>query len=366
MFINGTKPIINVKDSFLMACCSEGSSWFTEPLLGDSYVAYITQLAEQLNFLTFARKFGLETPLGPKIKCGDFFVYMTRSKWLLTKKFLLPPVFAAHPSWQRIQRFAHWWSDKQGLAGYLQDGIWLEFDVHPNLPTVSVPSLFFGILTEGKRGSDIINAVDDALNALGAILPTTQANLLKNILLQLLPECKFFQIGIMLGRQAAPIRLCTFGMEPKKIPEILQQIGISTLSDLPNDLWQKIFCFSNNISSFDIDIGMVLGKKVGLEMKPAVPASVRNQHADMKFREYLSLLKNNNLCSPDKGAAVLNWLGATNFIAELHDHRIGEIPVFRTISHIKIDFEQFQSPRAKAYLEYNVGYPEGTQHEVRF
>lgn len=350
--------MITVQDAYRIVCCGKNSDRFTEPLLGARYVSHIGQLTQQLNFLISARKFGLETPVGNETKCGDLSVYVTRQDWLLQEQTLLPPLFLAQPAWQRIQHFVRWWAEGQGLAGHLREGIWMEFDVSAKLPPVPIPSFFFGIITEGKPAETVIAAVEAGIAAIKADLPVAQAALLKDVLAQLVPECHSLQIGMMLGRQVAPLRLCAFGLKLSEVPEFLGQFGIHTLKELPAEIWGGLSRYSRHLSAVDIDIGTILGSKVGLEMQPVAAASIREQQQDNGFQEYLQWLIQNHWCLEDKGAAILNWLGGVRVFGDWQDRMAGGTPVFRTISHVKLDFERNREPRAKAYLEYNVGCPE--------
>lgn len=320
----------------------------------DNSVHYET-VANKLNFLATASIFGLESPLGENVHEGGYFVCIKRQEWaeLLKQsqpsRAILPDNFAANPVWQRIMAFADQWYADDSVGNRLGNGLWFEVDVSGPPATVPIPSIFFGI--KSSTADESVTAILNGLTALNVDVPSLQKDLLVTYLQTMGPLCSTFQVGLMLSRPEAPLRICGFGASLPDALQGMQQLGITTLDDYP-DFRQEFLHLSPYFSAVDIDIGTTFGIKVGLELKFSSVATIREQRQNKPA--YLEWLVNKGWCLPHRSQAVLNWVGGHKHHPDLDDFWSPRKTIFRTISHIKLDFQPGRPPRAKAYLEYTV------------
>lgn len=314
-------------------------------------------VAATLNFLTTARTFGLESPIGENVNEGGYSVYIKRQEWAeLLKQSqqsleVLPENFAVNPVWQRIMAFADQWYAGACPCNSLSDGLWFELDVSGPPPVLPIPSIFFGV--KNNTVDESITAIMNGLSALNLDLSSIQKDLLVTYLRTMGPLSSSFQVGLMLARPAAPLRLCAFYA---KLPDVLtglKDLGITTLEAYP-DFRQEFLHLAPRFSGVDLDIGDAFGAKVGLEFKFTSVTTLREQRESQPGQAFLQWLVNKGWCLPEKSQAVLNWIGGYKYHPNPEDFWSPRKTIFRTISHIKLDFQPGRPPRAKAYLEYNV------------
>jgi hypothetical protein len=106
------------------------------------------------------------------------------------------------------------------------------------------------------------------------------------------------------------------------------------------------------LSAVDFDIGDEFGVKVGIELKFSSVSTIREQQQNRP--DYLEWLVQKGWCFPQRNQAVLNWIGGNKYHPDPDDFWSPRKTIFRTINHIKLDFQPGKQPRAKAYLEYTV------------
>ncbi len=323
-------------------------------LYGQENSVHYEAVADTLNFLATACTFGLESPIGENASDGGYSLYIKRQEWakLLEQAQqsldILPEKFAANPVWQRIMAFADQWYAGDSLCSSLSGGLWFEVDVFGPPSILPIPSIFFGVKNNTVDESTM--AIMNGLAALNVDLPSTQRDLLITYLRRIGPLCSSFQVGLMLARPAAPLRLCAFNV---KLPDVLtglKDLGITTLEDYP-DFRQEFLHLAPYFSAVDLDIGDVFGAKVGLEFKFSSVSTIREQRENQHGPAFLKWLVNKGWCLPEKSQAVLSWIGGYNFHPNPEDFWSPRKTIFRTISHIKLDFQPGRPPRAKAYLE---------------
>lgn len=326
-------------------------------LYGRQNCLHYETVAATLNFLATARTFGLESPIGESVNEGGYSVYIKRQQWaeLLKQsqqsRYVLPENFAVNPVWQRIMAFADQWYTGASLCNSLSEGLWLEVDVSGPPPVLPIPSIFFGV--KNNTVDQSITAIMNGIAVLNLDLSSIQRDLLVRYLRRFCPLSSSFQVGLMLARPAAPLRLCAFYA---KLPDVLtglKDLGITTLEDYP-DFRREFLHLAPRFVGVDLDIGDVFGAKVGLEFKYTSVAAIREQRENQHGQAFLQWLVNKGWCLPEKSQAVRNWIGGYKYHPNPEDFWSPRKTIFRTISHIKLDFQPGRPPRAKAYLEYNV------------
>jgi len=313
--------------------------------------------ADRLGFLSTAKAFGLESPLGETTCDGGYFVYIARQEWAEMlgqadrSQDILPGNFAANADWRRVTAFADQWHAGNPLRNKLANGLWFEIDVCGPPSDVPVPSIFFGVKNVSVNES--IAAIQQGLAALNIDLPAAQRDLLITCLRTIGPLSASFQIGLMLARPASPLRLCAFKVGLPDIMDILRKLGITALEDY-HDFLQEFLHLGLECSAIDIDIGASFGTKAGIEVKFSSAATVREQQQNQGWPAFLDRLVNKGCCLPPKSLAVLNWIGGHRYDPAPYDLGVPQKAILRTISHIKLDFQPGFPLRAKAYLNYVV------------
>jgi len=306
--------VTDIRDYFRFVCGENDSlpenaarPAYVDQLIGRENVDHISQLASRIGFLSNARKFILETRLSDAPPGSDFCVFLTRDNYRelqakTASASLFPPQFAAQPTWRSIDSFVTWWLDAATGGSATIDGVWLEFDVDGTPSAIPVPGFFFGLLN-GERDIDGILAIIEAgVLALGIDRADPRLRILELCLRRISPECEGFQIGIMSGRAQAPLRVCAVGVAPARIPQVLKDLEIGTLDSLPPGLYEELLGFSADFSSVDIDIDSVLGARVGIEIVPFVPASIKRQRQDEQFGKFIDWLTGKGWSLPIKSA----------------------------------------------------------------
>lgn len=326
-------------------------------LYGRANSVHYGTIAETLNFLATARAFILESSIGENANDGGYSVFINRHDWAeLVKQspqslYILPEKFAADPVWRRIMAFIDQWYADEVLCNSLTEGLWFEFDMSGPPPVLPIPSIFFGF--RNNSVDDAITAVMNGLTALNFELLSRQRALLITYLQTIGFWGSHFQVGLMLARPASPLRLCAF---KAKLPEVLtglKDLGITALEDYP-DFRKDFFHLAPRFSAVDLDIGDVFGATVGIELNFTSGTTIREQREDQRGRIFLEWLVHKGWCLPDKSQAILNWIGGAKHHPDPEDFWSPRKTIFRTISHIKLDFQPGKPPRAKVYLTYTV------------
>lgn len=326
-------------------------------LYGQENSLHYEAVAASLDFLATARTFILESPIGENVNEGGYSVYIKRQEWaeLLKQsqqsRDILPESFSVNPVWQRIMAFADQWYTGASLCNSLSEGLWFEVDVSGPPPVLPIPSIFFGV--KNNTPDESIRAIMNGIAVLNLDLSSIQRDLLVRYLQTFGPLSSSFQVGLMLARPAAPLRLCAFHA---KLPDVLtglKYLGITTLEDYP-DFRREFLHLAPLFGGVDLDISDVFGAKVGLEFKFTSVATIRGQQKNQHGQAFLQWLVNKGWCLPEKSHAVLNWIGGYKYHPNPEDFWSPRKTIFRTISHIKLDFQPGRPLRAKAYLEYNV------------
>jgi len=263
-------------------------------------------------------------------------------------------------SWLTVQRLASRWNEPEEPLNKLIDTIWLEFDV--NGTQAYSPSLFLTpVIHQGRerhsRGYRSLFAV--LAKELGqAISPDSLAAALA--CLALLPaQAKLGQVGCMLSRQPAVLRLCV-NMPRETVLEYLENLKIS--ADLPRvAAILELFGAYDDEFMLHLDVLAAVQPKVGLDliMAPVNPVT------EVRLRHILEELCRLKLCTHAKREALQELPGYLPMGANLIDWppalrrralqaQFGEISYFiRTISHLKVVIEPGRDLVAKAYMSVN-------------
>ena len=267
---------------------------------------------------------------------------------------------AGNEGWRRdLGRFLNDWSNPAELWAARVANIWLEFDlVAPQLDQPP-PSLFFG--NDRLIGADEPKVFGES--------PACQRHPARRgtertgdgrcpRVLRCLPDgAVIFQIGQMLARPNAPLRLCIRDLPPDLVGPFLADLGLGRRRHELEDLLGRLAAFGGDVD-LDLDVTDEIGARIGLEWSPPPSPEARLDAEAQMF----AWLVEAGLCLPEKAAACRSWtalvhcrrhaelwpgpLMAGDGIAE----RRATSCIARYLHHVKIVAAPGGHREAKAYL----------------
>jgi hypothetical protein len=334
----------------------------------------ISSVARVLPAILAHNTFGFECRLGEEDPRADFLV-LARTSWGrdslagLNPTSSLPKYLLDNPVWRRVQDFAGRWADPASPLYGAVDNVWLEFDVDGPARDIPVPSVFFGLLANGVEGEGFERALEEArettLRALrllsGTEPPPRVLETLTGCFRALSPGEQVFQVGLMLSRGAAAVRLCIQLGALKRAVEYLAEVawpgsgtGLLGVLGPVARIVDRVY--------LDIDAGETVHPKVGLE---CYFDGNRQPRTEPRWETLLGHLVANGLCTPEKREALLAYPGyadeekATVSWPE-EPRRASRLlggrslsTFIRSIHHVKVVYQPGEKPEAKAYLAAN-------------
>ena len=266
---------------------------------------------------------------------------------------------AGEPWRQDLQTFLAAWAAPGTPWSERVENVWLEFDlVAPQLPQPA-PSLFFG--AHRLVGADEPELLRELLRASavlrGGALGSATLDLARHVLRLLPPQAAIFQIGQMMARPGAPLRLCLRGIPGSAIAGYLAELGYSDRRRDIEELVAAILDFGGEID-VDLDLGDRLGERIGFEWRPrAEPAERVAGEAGM-----FAWLTQQGWCRPDKALACRAWSRLahcrrhrevwpeTLFGGDGDPQRSATSCIVRYLHHVKVVAGPGGAREAKAYL----------------
>ena len=263
-------------------------------------------------------------------------------------------------AWQAdLGRFLADWSDPATPWAARVANIWLEFDlVDPQLGQPA-PSLFFGdsrlvTVAEPEAFAALLDA--SAILRGGPFSDRTRA--LACHALRCLPDgAAIFQIGQMVGRPGAPLRLCIRDLAPEAMCRYLADLGLGARCAQIEDLLTQLADLGGGLD-LDLDVTDQIGGRIGLEWSPPEAPTARLEAEAVMF----AWLVETGVCLPEKAAACRGWtalvhcrrhadlwpaaLMAGDGVAE----RRATSCIARYLHHVKIVAGPDGHREAKAYL----------------
>ena len=299
--------------------------------------------------------FGFECPLGTDEPIADFLICagaVEGGRDVLAGVNSYAPLAAAfeqHWSWQRVRSFAKEWSDPQSPLHESVNGMWLEFDIESSSSPVPIPSVFFGS-DRLRRGANTAWLTERALPLLHGI--DRQRTIMRCI--DALPSPAYiFQVGCMLSRADAPIRICVRGISIDETLEYLPAIGWrGSVVDLGVQL--EMMAEQAQRIDLDLDVDEGIASKIGLECYP--------QQIPTGASQLLNWLADTGYVSNSKVSALKSWPGIAHERLRTSIWPPGLLSAsaflcgrahsafVRWLHHVKVVYEPGRPSRAKAYL----------------
>jgi hypothetical protein len=281
------------------------------------------------------------------------------------QKFKIPQLeyLKAYPFWQQLSQFSENWIIPGSLLYETIEDIWLEFDLDEHSHTPSAACWFFTLCNDSFKDLSI-EVKTSKLIKLASILQNRtvdegQANLIRHCL-SILPEgASIVELGAMLTRKEAPLRLHILGIPPATIPSYLAQIQDLEI-DPAFDRIVTIFSQFTDRMSLCFDLKEKIGSRIGLEC-----FLDKQPKKDPRWYSLLDLLVEMGCCSSQKRDGLFNWPGLQQqksvfdvWPRDLNNLKPSMDPnylsvFYRTINHIKLVYQPDLPLQAKVYLGFN-------------
>jgi hypothetical protein len=319
-------------------------------LVTPTALSHIQPLAQILPASSMA---GFECRLGPDRSAVDFQICLP----CLARG--LPESFLTVPAWQFLQDFyQHWASPNSSLHQEIED-VGLEFDVSEQLPQVPIPCIFWKF--DRETGIDAEGLMQTIAMLQQPISPLLESNL--RLCVDSLPAGAIVShLGAMLSRSIQAVRVNVKGISPDRLSDYLRQIGWIAPTDTFSTLTSTLSRFFDSIL-LSFDVGDTLLPRIGLEC-------FLEQQPDCtpRWELFLDYLIEQELCSPAKKNALLNWPGFSHKSSHpdlwpsnisFGDRFLGSraISLFsRWINHIKLVYQPGMPLEAKGYLGFSHGW----------
>ena len=258
-----------------------------------------------------------------------------------------------------LHAFLAAWMDPATPWAARVENIWLECDLVAPQLAQPAPSLFFGAYRlVGPAEPDLMREVLRASAVLrgGPLDPACEALALR-VLRLLPPDAAVFQIGQMVARPGAPLRLCLRDVPVAAAADYLAELGYAARRAALAALVRRLAGFGGSID-LDLDLGQELGPRIGFEWCPPADAAARMSAEG----ELFTWLVGDGLCVPDKATGCRTWTRlvhcrrhrelwpATLFEGDGDPARRATSCIARFLNHVKIVAEPDGQLTAKAYL----------------
>lgn len=270
----------------------------------------------------------------------------------------LPRPFTQHPVWRQLGEFCGAWADPARIFHDKVTELWLELDMDEPRPAVPAPNMFVGskcIRLDFESHEWLTRQALPELTGFPVPQPV-ECKLLDCI--QRLPRgADIFQVGAMLAREPAFVRICVRGLSPDRITTYLTDI------DWPGDE-HEIAALVTDLTGLadwvcvDVDVSDRIGPKVGIECycgSKSAPRLIRH------YDRLLEWLVQKGLCLPKQQDALVAFSGIANerddasrwpesLSAASSLMGPGHVSIMtRELSHVKVVYQQGRPLAAKAY-----------------
>jgi hypothetical protein len=307
----------------------------------------ISEFAERaLDAALLVDAFGFEVPLSADgIDLGMVFAAGSKSRGSLANH-ASENAATRHqpcnsPSWQRVLWCIDAWATRGTPEYRAATHAFLEFDTSSNPRAFEDPSLFLGVSTDvqchaaarERVAADLVpkltlGEVDDRI--LRTFLRCTGS----------LPAAALIlHLGIMYSRGGHRLHV---RMPHQSTIPYLDEIEWPGSGLVAEELLRH-YATGDGFATLQLEIGGQIGSTIGLEFSP--PGTLEGGGA--RWRDLLTRLTNDGLCTPEKRDALLGW-------PAVHRHPLapGGWPctISQDLSHVKVVLRPGQPLRAKAYL----------------
>jgi len=266
------------------------------------------------------------------------------------------PPLLAHPVWQTLRRLCDDVSSPSGRLHEQVTHIFIEFDLGAPPSATPIPGLFLELNTSRTLTAPDVLAMTDTLDIHRH--PSCISAQALDCCLKALPSgAKVADVGVMLSRPGAALRLVIQRMPPGGVCRYLDSIGWLDPAHQFSTLVDDIAAHADPEAMLDIDVADTVRPRVGVEFY------LRRETDNLpRWKTLFALLVERGLAGHAKTAAILEWPGFTQEGAAGHpwaeNLTLGDLLLrgkarslfWRTINHIKLGYQPGQKPEIKIYL----------------
>jgi hypothetical protein len=306
--------------------------------------------------------FGFETRMNTGETKSDFLFAVSSKKGereILKDLFTsgkLPQSFLSEMEWKNLEKFVTTWTNPDSTIHDTVLGLWFEFDLIKDAPEVPIPCIFLHTIPLQMNNPEEIQQckwlTQSALPLLigHSVSPTIEFQIFEAIR-QLPKGASVFQVGVMLSRSAAGVRLVFNKIEVKDILPYLKRIGWSEKNEKLSHLIKEL-----QNQGVHIVLHVSIGEK-GIEPKIGLECSFYpfRYHNETKWPEFFEYLIQKGWCLPEKKNALLGFSGIKQedpqeIVLPISSMKRSSTPALvRYISHVKLVYTPNQPIEAKVY-----------------
>jgi len=313
------------------------AGYFPSGLIGPPGLARVLAVAREF---PVPAAFGFELRLGAAAAAADFFLAYTRgqeeSRVLagLHPRIDLSGRLRSHPAWQGPRTLLREWLAQENGPWETVRSMTFEFDTSAGFPGGCAPSVFFSMQGVADR-LGVVRAL-----AAGSGAERISLGGLERVFRLPIAAERLFQVGAMLARPSAGLRLCFALDHPETVTEFLSGIGWRGSLAGVGSLLKRVAAWGTPMA-LDIDVGAEIGPRVGIECFVPVASLEGTSSA---WRGLLDRLAAAGLCLPRERDALQGWFGG---------HRATLLwlrTYVRRPSHVKLVYQDGRPLHAKAYV----------------
>lgn len=266
------------------------------------------------------------------------------------------PSLLTHPVWQGLRRLCHAVASPSGRLHEQVTHLFLEFDLGAPPSATPIPGLFLELNASRALTLPDLLAMAE-LQGIPRSPPRISPEALGRCLTALPAGARVADLGVMLSRPGAPLRLVIQHVQTPGVCRYLDAIGWRDPSGRFSTLVDDIAAHADADAMLDIDVADSVRPKVGVEFY------LRGDTDELpRWSALFALLVQRGLAGPAKTAAILEWPGFIQEGAAGHawseNLALGDLLFrgtarslfWRTINHIKLSYQPDQEPEIKIYL----------------
>jgi hypothetical protein len=266
---------------------------------------------------------------------------------------------ASQSAWQRLRSFARAWPMPAAALDGLVEALWLEFDRPPGPetdPASATPRVFLDFARAGYAQDSTDRRLDLALRALRALRGDAAGRrnrqALRRCLESLPPEAYLVYLGLAVGSEDGPVRVCVRGLTDAGLVAYLESIGWpGDVSDLSASVLEPLARVqgrpARSVAIVHVDLDERVGPRIGLEYAFSRRRQLRGGVAETGMLDHLV---RRGWCGAAARDGLLRWPGRS---VELLSHEIWYCRLARRLSHVKLTCSPAEPVAAKGYLRFS-------------
>jgi len=340
-----------------------------QTLVSSEHLENIKHVASYLP-TNVAGYFGFETQLLSDHADPDFAVNLCNDglKWMSQ----------ADAPWPRVRQFCTLWGESSEPPYSDGSAVWLEFDVSGRLQEEQEPSLFFVLRDAQSSIQSVLGKSSRPLEWIfHTLIPTVWGHpmspALEQNLRHIIEVCpdgvSILQMGLMLSRAIAAVRLCIFRVAPQEVFPLLHDVGWSGEASKLAQVLERYSPFADSLC-LHLDIGERVFPTLGVEILYHAEKDPWEYQPDSERRWQLlfECLVDDGLCLVSKRDVLLSWPSRTacglpfieKLIAAASNDQMSILPdgvLVTGLGHIKFSLSLAGEISAKAYFgaRYDAG-----------